>query len=202
MQTWSDWAGAGGARQRPGRRAQTDPISSPSPPAAQPAGWREDQGPSLSPPPRPQGSPARGPGPAPVLPLLPPGASPPSPSWGPPPAPTQQAAGRHQHEGAGSRTPPWLWGGPGKPSSPGAAEVRGPWPQEPRALESRHGRDHRAFSPPQHHVFPSGSAAWRSRPGGGEVGTGIQGLSGRPRTSGFRMPAPSPGSGAGGPGMC
>lgn len=30
MQTWSDWAGAGGARQRPGRRAQTDPISSPS----------------------------------------------------------------------------------------------------------------------------------------------------------------------------
>ena len=181
MQTRSDRQGRVGLGRGPaGEHRLTPFLPRPRQQPIQPGGGKT-RVPARPPTPPPgftcQGSWPRPP-PPPVLPLLPPGASPPSPSWGPPPAPTQQAAGRHQHEGAGS--PPRLWGGPGKPSSPGAAEVRGPWPQEPRALESRDGRDHRPS--PRRSITPSPAGA---RPGGAGLGAG-----GGDRDPGSERPTP------------
>lgn len=200
MQTQSDsrrgQAGLGGSHlapssgQRRFRRAQIIPFLPGTPSAAQRAEQRGDQGPGRSPQPCPQGSPAGAPGPA----LRPPWVSPPSPSRGVP----QRLHSRLQ-AGTSRKVPaPHPTPAAGRtwevqlPVGQLRFEACGP---RDRGLESRDGRVHCAFSPPQHHPFPGESAPCGAGLGAG-VGTGIRGLSGRPRPSWLQdAVVPSPGSG-------
>lgn len=178
MQTQSDRAGAGRAGRLPSgpqlgaealQESTDNPVSSRNPVSSPASRAERRPGSGPQPPTLPPGFTCRG---LPAPPLRPPGVSPPSPSRGVP----QRLHSRLQ-AGTSRKVPapaphPGCGEDLGSPAPCGAAEVRGPWPQDPRGLESRDGRVHCAFSPPQHHPFPGESAALRSRPGGGGWGLG------------------------------